>query len=166
MSSEETPMTDEAVLETVVRQAQALAGGLPGSLSKLAVTVGDSRVEIEWQQAVTVTAAPFTAGPAGPALAEPIVTVEDVAGHVVAAPLVGTFYRSSEPGVAAFVEEGDIVSVGQQLGIVEAMKIMNRIDADRAGRVVKILAGDGEMVEFGQELLVIDPDGAEAGSDG
>lgn len=152
-------MSEEEVLDTVVRQARVLAGGLPGSLSRLTVTVGESRVDIEWQQqSVAVAAAPVHA--------EPEMTVEDVAGHAIVAPLVGTFYRSSEPGVAPFVSEGDIVEVGQQLGIVEAMKIMNRIDADRAGRVVKILAGDGEMVEFGQELIIIDLDGAEAGQDG
>ncbi len=84
------------------------------------------------------------------------------AENAVVAPLVGTFYRAGEPDAPPFVSEGDMVEVGQQIAIVEAMKIMNSVQADRAGRVVKVLAKDGDMVEFGQPLMIIDP--ADAGS--
>ena len=71
--------------------------------------------------------------------------------------LVGTFYRAPEPGAAPFVEVGDIVEAGQDVAIIEAMKMMNRVQTDRAGRVVEILVEDGETVEFEQPLIVIEP---------
>jgi acetyl-CoA carboxylase biotin carboxyl carrier protein len=159
--------TDEQVLETVVNQARVLAGGLPGALSKLTVTIGASRVDIEWQ-APTVVAHAAAAPLATVLVPATEVVVEPTIGDAVTAPLVGTFYMSPEPGAAPFVSVGDVVEAGQQLAIIEAMKIMNRIDAERAGKVVKILVGDGEMVEFGQELIFIDPDDLDSGrgSDG
>ena len=72
------------------------------------------------------------------------------------APLVGTFYRSPEPGAKPFVEVGDVVEPETEVAIVEAMKIMNRITADCAGRVTEILVSDGEMVEFGQTLMYVE----------
>jgi acetyl-CoA carboxylase biotin carboxyl carrier protein len=81
--------------------------------------------------------------------------------HAVVAVLVGTFYRSPEPGAAAFVEVGDVVEEGQDIAIIEAMKVMNRIQADRAGRVAEILVQDGEMVEFEQRLIILEPVDAE-----
>ena len=77
-------------------------------------------------------------------------------GHPVVAPLVGTFYRSPEPGSKPFVEVGDVVEPDSEVAIVEAMKIMNRITADCAGRVTEILVADGEMVEFGQTLMYVE----------
>jgi acetyl-CoA carboxylase biotin carboxyl carrier protein len=84
--------------------------------------------------------------------AEPVIS-----GHQVTSPMVGTFYASPSPKDAPFVNEGDIVKVGDALCIVEAMKMMNSIEADVAGRVVKILTTNGQPVEFGQPLIVIDP---------
>jgi acetyl-CoA carboxylase biotin carboxyl carrier protein len=153
--------TDEQVLETVVNQARVLAGGLPGSLSRLTVTIGAHRVDIEWQATTGVvhTAAPVAAV----VMPDVAVVAEPTIGDAVTAPLVGTFYMAPEPGAAPFVSVGDVVEAGQQLAIIEAMKIMNRIDAERAGKVVKILVGDGEMVEFGQELIFVDPDDLDSG---
>ncbi|HET9107810.1 MAG TPA: acetyl-CoA carboxylase biotin carboxyl carrier protein [Steroidobacteraceae bacterium] len=76
--------------------------------------------------------------------------------HVITAPMVGTFYASASPGAKAFVEIGDEVKVGQVLCIIEAMKMMNQIEADRAGRVTSIMARNGDPVEFGQPLFVVE----------
>ncbi len=76
--------------------------------------------------------------------------------HVIKSPLVGTFYRSPSPGAPPFVEEGDMVSKGQVLCIIEALKVMNEIESDVNGKIVKILAENGQPVEFGQELFYID----------
>jgi len=84
---------------------------------------------------------------------------EEVSGenlHVIKSPLVGTFYRSPSPGAPPFVEVGDIVSPGQVLCIIEALKVMNEIESDVRGRVVKVLVENGETVEYGQPLFIID----------
>jgi acetyl-CoA carboxylase biotin carboxyl carrier protein len=77
-------------------------------------------------------------------------------GHVVTSPMVGTFYRSPSPGSKPFVEVGARVSVGDTLCIIEAMKMLNQIEADRAGVVTAVLSENGNPVEFGQPLFVID----------
>jgi acetyl-CoA carboxylase biotin carboxyl carrier protein len=76
--------------------------------------------------------------------------------HVIKSPLVGTFYRSPSPGAPPFVEEGDMVSKGQILCIIEALKVMNEIESDVDGRVTKILVENGQPVEYGQELFYIE----------
>jgi acetyl-CoA carboxylase biotin carboxyl carrier protein len=76
--------------------------------------------------------------------------------HVVTAPMVGTFYSASTPGSKAFVEIGDEVKVGQTLCIIEAMKMMNQIESDKAGRITSIMARNGDPVEFGQPLFVVE----------
>lgn len=87
--------------------------------------------------------------------AAPTETDEEVVGHVVKSPMVGTFYRASSPGTPAFVEVGQKVNVGDTLCIVEAMKMMNQIEADKAGTVGAILVEDGEPLEFDQPMLTI-----------
>jgi len=77
--------------------------------------------------------------------------------HIVRSPIVGTFYESPSPGSPPFVEVGDTVEVGQVLCIVEAMKMMNDIESDVAGKVVKKLGSNGQPIEYGQELFVIRP---------
>jgi len=76
--------------------------------------------------------------------------------HVITAPMVGTFYASPSPGAKAFIEIGDEIKVGQVLCIIEAMKMMNQIEADRAGKVTSIMARNGDPVEFGQPLFVVE----------
>jgi acetyl-CoA carboxylase biotin carboxyl carrier protein len=76
--------------------------------------------------------------------------------HVITAPMVGTFYASPSPGAKAFVEIGDEIKVGQVLCIIEAMKMMNQIEADRAGRIASVMARNGDPVEFGQPLFVVE----------
>ena len=78
------------------------------------------------------------------------------AGHTVKSPMVGTFYRSSSPGAASFVEIGSEVKEGDTLCIIEAMKILNEIEADHSGTVSKILVDNGQAVEYGQPMFIID----------
>ena len=107
------------------------------------------------QVVMSAPAAPAAApvAPAAPApAAEPAVT----AGHTVNSPMVGTFYRSSSPGAKPFVEVGQRVNVGDTLCIIEAMKMLNQIEADKAGVIAAILAENGGPVEFGQPLFVIE----------
>jgi len=103
--------------------------------------------------AVAVAApAPAAAPAAAAAPSEPAARNE----NLVTAPMVGTFYGSPAPGAKAFVEVGQEVRVGQVLCIIEAMKMMNQIESERAGRVVAVLAKNGEPVEFGQPLFAIE----------
>jgi acetyl-CoA carboxylase biotin carboxyl carrier protein len=76
--------------------------------------------------------------------------------HVITAPMVGTFYASPSPGAKAFIEIGDEVKIGQVLCIIEAMKMMNQIESDKAGRISSIMARNGDPVEFGQPLFVVE----------
>ncbi|MGB4061794.1 MAG: acetyl-CoA carboxylase biotin carboxyl carrier protein, partial [Burkholderiaceae bacterium] len=78
------------------------------------------------------------------------------AGHQVKSPMVGTFYRSASPGAKAFVEVGSVVKEGDTICIVEAMKILNEIECDKSGTVTQILIDNGEAVEYGQPLFVIE----------
>ena len=96
------------------------------------------------------------AAPAPAAAAPEEAPAAEVSGHQVRSPMVGTFYRSPSPEAKAFVEVGQTVKVGDALCIVEAMKMMNRIEADKAGVVKAILVNDGEAVEFDQPLIVIE----------
>ena len=91
--------------------------------------------------------------PAAPAAEAPKARPNE---HVVTAPMVGTFYASPTPGAKPFVEIGDEIKVGQVLCIIEAMKMMNQIEADRAGRITSIMARNGDPVEYGQPLFVIE----------
>src|SRR4051812_49207661 len=100
-----------------------------------------------------VAAAPAAAAPAAGAPAAPARRANE---HVVAAPMVGTFYASASPGAKAFVEIGSEVKEGQVLCIIEAMKMMNQIESDKAGKVTAIMAANGDPVEFGQPLFVIE----------
>lgn len=100
--------------------------------------------------APVVVAAP--AEPATPAASEP---AEDV-GHRITSPMVGTFYRAASPGAKPFVDVGSAVQQGDRLCIIEAMKILNEIEADQSGVIKAVLANDGQAVEYGQPLFVIE----------
>lgn len=107
-----------------------------------------------------VAAAPAQA--ATPAPASPIAMTEaEEDGHVVMAPMVGTFYSASSPGAAPFVQVGDRVGIGDTLCIIEAMKMMNQIEAEVSGTIKSIRVQNGEPVEYGQILFVIDQRAAE-----
>lgn len=96
-----------------------------------------------------------TTGQAPTAVAEVVEPVV-ASGHVVKSPMVGTFYRSSSPGAKAFVEVGDEIKAGETICIIEAMKILNEIEADKSGTVTKSMCDNGQAVEYGQPLFVIE----------
>ena len=135
-------------------------------IGELEVQEGEERVRITRAHTTAPTsAAPHTAiyaapGPLAaptpaPASAEAPAPVIEPEGHFVKSPMVGTFYRAASPGAKPFVEVGDTVQVGDTLCIIEAMKLMNEIEADKAGVVKQILAENGQPVEYGQSLVVI-----------
>lgn len=136
-------------LEEVVRSTARLLELFEASAaSRLCVSVGAVRWEIDG----SATAPAALPGPPAtrPVPAEP-------AGHPVLAPLVGVLFLAPRPGAEPFVRVGDTVRAGQQLAIVEAMKMMNEIVADRAGVVRTVLAPNEAVVEFGEPLFVLDP---------
>ncbi len=96
-----------------------------------------------------VAAAPVAAAPAAEVPAAP-------AGHAVKSPMVGTFYRSSSPGAAPFVQIGSVVKEGDTLCIIEAMKILNEIESDKSGTVTQILCENGQATEYGQPLFIVE----------
>jgi acetyl-CoA carboxylase biotin carboxyl carrier protein len=104
--------------------------------------------------APVAVAAPVAAAPA-PAAPAPEVEAA-AAGHTVKSPMVGTFYRSSSPGAKAFAEVGQQVKEGETICIIEAMKILNEIEADKSGTITKILAENGQAVEYGAPLFIIE----------
>jgi acetyl-CoA carboxylase biotin carboxyl carrier protein len=134
------------------------------NVSELEITEADGKVRIVKAGAQpvmvqTVAAAPALApvatAAAAPAAA-PVVEAPVETGHVVKSPMVGTFYRASSPGVKAFAEVGDQVKAGQAVCIIEAMKIMNEIEADQDGTITKILVDNGQPVEYGQPLFIVE----------
>jgi len=138
------------------------------NVSELEITEADGKVRIVKAGAQpvvvqTVAAAPAmapvaaAAAPAAmPAAAASAPEAPVETGHVVKSPMVGTFYRASSPGAKAFAEVGDQVKAGQAVCIIEAMKIMNEIEADQDGTITKILVDNGQPVEYGQPLFVIE----------
>ncbi len=135
------------------------------NVSELEITEADGKVRIvkagaapvAYAMPAPVPAAPTAAAAAAPVAAAPVVIEPPVeSGHIVPSPMVGTFYRSSSPGAKAFAEVGDQVKAGQPVCIIEAMKIMNEIEADQDGTITKILVENGQPVEYGQPLFVIE----------
>ena len=112
---------------------------------------------VQYAAAPVVAPTPAAAPAQTPAAVTPAPAASDeLSGHLVRSPMVGTFYRSPSPEAKAFVEVGQPVKVGDALCIVEAMKMMNRIEADKAGVVKAILINDGDAVEFDEPLIVIE----------
>ena len=134
------------------------------NVSELEITEAEGKVRIvKGGTAVVQTFAPApvaqpVAAPAqAPVAVAAAPVVEEVAaGHAVKSPMVGTFYRSSSPGAKPFVEVGDSIKAGETICIIEAMKILNEIEADKSGTVTKILCDNGQAVEYGQPLFIIE----------
>lgn len=134
-------------------------------IAELEITEGEGKVRIvKFSQAVQPVAyaapaayapAPAPGGEAAPAVPAAAPSAPVVQGHTVKAPMVGTFYRASNPAAPAFVEVGQTVKEGEPLCIIEAMKLLNEIEADKSGVIKEILVQNGEPVEYGQPLFVI-----------
>ena len=134
-------------------------------IAELEITEGEESVRINRHSSAPMAApvhyaaapaAPVAAPAAAPVAAEESAAPAVVSGHQVKSPMVGTFYRASSPEAASYVEVGDTVSVGDTLCIVEAMKMMNQIESDKAGVVKAILVDNEDAVEFDQPLFVIE----------
>jgi len=139
------------------------------NVSELEITEAEGKVRIVKGQPPVVQAAvapaPVALAPQAPAAAPalaaapvpaPAAPAAEPAGHAVKSPMVGTFYRSSSPGAKAFVEVGSQVKAGETICIIEAMKILNEIEADQTGTITRILCENGQAVEYGQPLFVIE----------
>ena len=136
------------------------------NVSELEITEAEGKVRIV-KSAPVSAASPVTYSMAPSPVAPPPVPAVEVApvpaaapaqpvGHTVKSPMVGTFYRASSPGAKPFVEIGDAIKEGETICIVEAMKILNEIEADKSGTVTQILVDNGQAVEYGQPLYVIE----------
>jgi acetyl-CoA carboxylase biotin carboxyl carrier protein len=135
------------------------------NVSELEITEAEGKVRIVkssgapvmmmHQPAATMMAAPAMSAPAAVVAAAPEAPAAP-AGHAVKSPMVGTFYRASAPGAKAFVEVGSVIKEGETICIIEAMKILNEIEADKSGTVTKILSENGQAVEYGQPLFIIE----------
>ena len=135
------------------------------NVSELEITEAEGTVRIVKAVNNPVMAAPVAAPVAMVAAPAPAVVVPAAApapaapaeavGHVVKSPMVGTFYRASSPGAKSFVEVGSVVKEGEPICIIEAMKILNEIEADASGTITQILVENGQAVEFGQPMFVI-----------
>ena len=130
------------------------------NVSELEITEAEGKVRIVkssgapmvmMQQPAAMAPVPMAMSPAAPVEAAAAPT-----GHAVKSPMVGTFYRSASPGAKPFAEVGTVVKEGETICIIEAMKILNEIEADKSGTVTKILSENGQAVEYGQPLFMIE----------
>ena len=135
-------------------------------IAEIEITEGEESVRISryaHNAPVAPAAAPVAVAAPAPAAAPAAASAAEAApapveddGFLVTAPMVGSFYAASSPGAAPYVQVGDRVNEGDTLCIIEAMKMMNQIESDKAGRVVSVLVDNGEPVEFGQPLFIIE----------
>jgi acetyl-CoA carboxylase biotin carboxyl carrier protein len=133
-------------------------------IAELEITEGEEKVRISRNNSASapvtasVTPAATAAAPATPAGAAPVageLAAPQAEGHVLKSPMVGTYYRAPTPGAKAFVEVGQTVNEGDTVCIIEAMKLLNEIEADRSGVIKAILVENGQPVEYGHALMVI-----------
>jgi acetyl-CoA carboxylase biotin carboxyl carrier protein len=158
-------MTDSAkgskavpeLVTAVWEEARDLIKRLEGSsVQRLSVEAGDTRIEIE--RGVAAGPALMAALPAAAASVDGDGATGEDTRHAIRSPLVGTFYGAPQPGADPFVKVGDVVEPGQTVAIVEAMKLMNQVQADVRGTVAAIVAEDGQWVEFEQALVLLELD--------
>jgi acetyl-CoA carboxylase biotin carboxyl carrier protein len=130
-------------------------------ITEIEISEGEESVRIS-RQAAPIAAVAAVAPVAAPVALQPVAPVEEVAdnaivsGHAVKSPMVGTFYRASSPNAPSFVEVGQTVSEGETICIIEAMKILNQIEADMSGTIKQVLIENGQPVEFDQPLFIIE----------
>ena len=136
------------------------------NISELEITEAEGKVRIVKASAAAAQPMMMAAAPMSAAFAQPVAgsgaampapVAEPVpTGHTVKSPMVGTFYRASSPGAKPLFELGQTIKEGESICIIEAMKIMNEIEADKSGTVTKVLVEDGQAVEFGQPLFILE----------
>lgn len=149
----------DELLDRVRHHVVRFVSEVPRPPLALRVRAGEVSIDVEWAHEHVGTA-PGGAEPAVAPVAEPV-TEADPEVHYLTSPTVGVFYPAPEPGAAPFVSEGDTVVAGQQVGIIEAMKLMIPVEADKAGRVVEVLKNNGEPVEYGERLFAFAAVGAD-----
>jgi acetyl-CoA carboxylase biotin carboxyl carrier protein len=143
-------VSESSVSELEITEAEGKVRIVKGSPAPVVVPAPVAYAAAPVPQAAAVPAVPMVSAPAtAPA-------VEEIKGFVVKSPMVGTFYRSASPGAEPFVEVGAQVKKGDTLCIVEAMKILNEINSEESGTITRILAENGQPVEYGQPLFVIE----------
>jgi acetyl-CoA carboxylase biotin carboxyl carrier protein len=156
-AAEPDPMPgDSKLLRELTSMARELAAGVPGPLRRVTLRLGAAWVELEWEDGTREGAdLVYTTSTVAPA--PPPSPVEEAPETLVRSPIVGTFYHASAPGDPPFVVIGSIVEPDTVIGIVEAMKLMNRVSAGHAGVVRSVLVPDATSVEFDQPLIALDP---------
>lgn len=142
-------------------------------ITEILIERGDTKLHVKRAMAVPIVATTGSVSPPlTPAVALPPVPVQPLfvpqsipegthvampAGHTIAAPMVGTFYAATSPKDPPIVQEGDEIHIGDAVGIIEAMKMMNEIESEVSGRIARILVKNGQPVEYGQPLMVVEP---------
>jgi acetyl-CoA carboxylase biotin carboxyl carrier protein len=154
-----TPESD--MVKRLQETALGLLAGLDRAPRSLRIKADHVEIELEWPDAPapagSVAHAPTAAGAAITVAATEAACAVGPTGQHVTAQMVGVFYRSAEPGAEPFVKVGDTVALGQQVGIIEAMKLMIPVEADAAGRITEVLVQDNGSVEYGDRLFAIEP---------
>jgi acetyl-CoA carboxylase biotin carboxyl carrier protein len=157
MASRGPAAQSQAAVTELARQLATLLKDL--DLTEIEASIGELRVRLQRGRAAPIP----SAAPGAPAEITPSAPIVDSTAAAklitIEAPMVGTFYRASSPTAEPYVREGDVVKEGQILCIIEAMKLMNEIESKASGRIVKILVENGQPVEYGQPLALIDPAG-------
>lgn len=148
---------DGEALEQVRHHTQRLLEDIPSQPSALHVRNGEAAVDLEWPTDGGEARPAGSAQPAAPQTEAAQQEAQPDTTTYLTAPTVGVFYRAPEPGATPFVAEDDVVSVGQQVGIVEVMKLMVPVEAEAQGRIAKVLKDDGAQVEYGDQLFALAP---------
>jgi acetyl-CoA carboxylase biotin carboxyl carrier protein len=152
-------VSDSNVTELEITEAEGKVRIVKGAVASGAPVLTQQVMVPAAPQAAPSPSAPPTPtqiADAAAVTAAAVAAEEAAAGHTVKSPMVGTFYRSSSPGAAAFVQVGDTVKEGDTLCIIEAMKILNEIESDKSGTVKQVLCENGQAVEYGQALYIIE----------
>jgi acetyl-CoA carboxylase biotin carboxyl carrier protein len=139
-------------------------------ITEILIERGDTKLHVKRGTAVPITALPTVSLPPTLAPALPVAPMQPIfpsspevapapppTGHTISAPMVGTFYASPSPKDPPFVQEGDEIHIGDPVGIIEAMKMMNEIESEVSGRVARIMVRNGQPVEYGQPLMLVEP---------
>jgi len=148
-----------SVLDSICRSATELAKAVPKPPQRIRLQYGQTSVEVEWPQESAEPAPPPEPHPDAESPAQPGAQQAHSAPttRYLCAPTVGTFYHSPEPGAPPYVAVGDVVRVGQPVGVLEVMKMMSTVEADTAGVIVEILVPDAQPVEYQQRLFALEP---------